>query len=423
MKLKRVRLGDVFSIKQGFAFKSSNYVNRSNYRLVTLGNFANDNSFKFNNDKAKYYKGNFPNDVELKEMDLILPLTEQVEGLLGNSAFVPNVNNKHFNFVLNQRVGKIICNDKKIDKKFLHYLLSTNLIKDQMEAFAHGTRQRNISPEEIYKIEAYIPTISVQSKIGNFLYSIERKIDNNNKICKELESMAKTIYDYWFLQFEFPDKDGKPYKSNGGKMIWNDQLKQEIPEGWEVKKLSQIESNIITGKTPSTKSKDNFGKDVPFICIGDIRRHCFIENTQLSLSKKGAESQKNKYLQKDSLCVSCIATPGLVGFCNYISQTNQQINSIVFDNKINKYFLYFNISEYFKNTKGTKSGNTFANMNKQEFSSISVIYNEYIVKKFYDRVDSYFEKIKLCEKENQQLKSLRDFLLPLLMNGQVKIKG
>ncbi|MCX0291547.1 restriction endonuclease subunit S [Lactobacillus kullabergensis] len=312
-----------------------------------------------------------------------------------------------------------VTNPKLVNTKYLFYYLSLL----DLSSKDTGSALPSMTQDTYYSLDIELPSLAYQEKIANAISNIDSKIANNNAISKELEAMAKTIYDYWFLQFEFPDKDGKPYKSNGGKMVWNDQLKQEIPEGWEVKKLSQIESNIITGKTPSTKSKDNFGKDVPFICIGDIRRHCFIENTQLSLSKKGAESQKNKYLQKDSLCVSCIATPGLVGFCNYISQTNQQINSIVFDNKINKYFLYFNISEYFKNTKGTKSGNTFANMNKQEFSSISVIYNEYIVKKFYDRVDSYFEKIKLCEKENQQLKSLRDFLLPLLMNGQVKIKG
>ena len=302
-----------------------------------------------------------------------------------------------------------VTNPKLVNTKYLFYYLSLL----DLSSKDTGSALPSMTQDTYYSLDIELPSLAYQEKIANAISNIDSKIANNNAISKELEAMAKTIYDYWFLQFEFPDKDGKPYKSNGGKMVWNDQLKQEIPEGWEVKKLSQIESNIITGKTPSTKSKDNFGKDVPFICIGDIRRHCFIENTQLSLSKKGAESQKNKYLQKVSLCVSCIATPGLVGFCNYISQTNQQINSIVF----------VNISEYFKNTKGTKSGNTFANMNKQEFSSISVIYNEYIVKKFYDRVDSYFEKIKLCEKENQQLKSLRDFLLPLLMNGQVKIKG
>ena len=118
---------------------------------------------------------------------------------------------------------------------------------------------------------------------------------------------------------------------------------------------------------------------------------------------------------------TCIATPGLIGFVCQKSQTNQQINSIVFKNNTNKYFLYFNIKEYFNSAKVVKSGNTFANMNKQEFSSIPVLYNASVIKMFYDVAEPIFNKVELCERENQQLKSLRDFLLPLLMNGQVVI--
>lgn len=404
MKLKRVRLGDVFSIKQGFAFKSSNYVNRSNYRLVTLGNFANDNSFKFNNDKAKYYKGNFPNDVELKEMDLILPLTEQVEGLLGNSAFVPNVNNKHFNFVLNQRVGKIICNDKKIDKKFLHYLLSTNLIKDQMEAFAHGTRQRNISPEEIYKIEAYIPTISVQSKIGNFLYSIERKIDNNNKICKELESMAKTIYDYWFLQFEFPDKDGKPYKSNGGKMIWNDQLKQEIPEGWEVNKLKSI-----LAENPKSHIKVNEASqigEIPFFTSGE--NILFVNSPSVS--------GLNCYLNTGGNAgVKCF-----LGDASYSTDTWS-----VTSNSEMKYLLPFIL----KSLQPSMDRNFFQGTGLKHLQKnllrdfLIVVPNTKIIDKFKVIINDSFKHESHIYIENKELNSIRDFLLPLLMNGQVTIEG
>jgi len=264
--------------------------------------------------------------------------------------------------------------------------------------------------------------IDQQRKVVAVLKKLDSKIANNNAISKELESMAKTIYDYWFLQFEFPDKDGKPYKSNGGKMVWNDQLKQEIPEGWEVKYLSDIESNIVTGKTPSTKDKTNFGKDVPFICIGDIRNHSFINSTAISLSEKGANSQKKKFIPSGSLCVSCIATPGLIGFTTKDSQTNQQINTIVFNNIKNKYFLYFALFEYFNSNKNVKTGNTFSNMNKEEFSKIKIIYNKKLVDEYFNTVNSYFEKIKLCEFENEQLQSLRDFLLPMLMNGQVIIE-
>lgn len=320
----------------------------------------------------------------------------------------------------NQQINSITdINYELYNHYYIYYWLK--LHKNFLFKLANVTRTPILKKSDFENIEIEIPNIKVQNTTAGLLRTIDSKIANNNAISKELESMAKTIYNYWFLQFEFPDKDGKPYKSNGGKMVWNEQLKQEIPEGWEVKKLSSVEPNIVTGKTPSTKDESNFGNDVPFVCIGDIRDHCFINETDISLSIKGANLQSNKYIPQGSLCISCIATPGLIGFVSQKSQTNQQINSIVFKNNTNKYFLYFNIKEYFNSAKVVKSGNTFANMNKQEFSSIPVLYNASVIKMFYDVAEPIFNKVELCERENQQLKSLRDFLLPLLMNGQVVI--
>lgn len=307
----------------------------------------------------------------------------------------------------------------KSSNLFVHYIFE--YLKQQIQNNTNGSIQKNINLDFLKKFELRVPSKLYQDKVVKLLSNIDLKIANNNAISKELESMAKTIYDYWFLQFEFPDKDGKPYKSNGGKMVWNDQLKQNIPEGWKVKRLSEIESHIVTGKTPSTKDKKNFGGAVPFICIGDIRKNRFINSTKLYLSDKGANKQKSKYIAPESLCVSCIATPGLVGFSVKKSQTNQQINSIVFKRKENRTFLYFAIKEYFASSKKAKLGNTFANMNKEEFSNIPILYNEKCVKDFFEKADSLFQCIRNNDLQNEELKSLRDFLLPLLMNGQVTL--
>ncbi|MBU5336579.1 restriction endonuclease subunit S [Intestinibacter bartlettii] len=419
--MTKCKLGDILRIQHGYAFKSENYVDSSEYRLITLGNFADGNSFKYNDEKATYYGSDFPSEFILKEDDLIMPMTEQVEGLFGNTAFIPKTTN--YTFVLNQRVGKVVYNKNKVDKYYLHYLLATNSVKKQLEARASGTRQRNISPENIYDIEVDIPDIAIQEKIGRLLYSLEEKQINNNKINTELETMAKTIYDYWFLQFEFPNEEGKPYKSSGGKMVWNEELKREIPEGWEIKKLKEIESNIITGKTPSTKNSDYYNGDIPFVTIGDIRNNMHIVYTEQTLSKEGAETQKNKYIPKGSICVSCIASPGLVGFTTNESQTNQQINSVVCSKEYNKLFLYFEIKDFFKFSSGAKTGNTFANMNKEDFSNISILYpSKEILINFNKKLDCANKLILKNSLENQELSSLRDFLLPLLMNGQVGFK-
>ena len=278
--------------------------------------------------------------------------------------------------------------------------------------------------DNIREIDISFPTDKKEQKrVVEVLKSIDSKISNNNRINAELESMAKTIYDYWFTQFDFPDENGKPYKSSGGKMVWNEELKREIPEGWKRVLLKDIENNIVTGKTPSTKCPEYYNGDIPFITIGDIRGNTYIVSTEQHLSKVGADTQLKKYIPNDSLCVSCIASPGLIGFATTDSQTNQQINSIIFSDEKNKFFLYFALNDFFANSVGAKTGNTFDNMNKEEFSNIAMIFSSDIVSSFHKKVKPIFDLIRKNLVENQQLSSLRDWLLPMLMNGQVGFEG
>ena len=141
--MNRCKLWDIFSIKQGFAFKTENYVDNSGYRLITLWNFTSDNEFKYNDEKATYYWAEFPDDVILQKGDLIIPLTEQTEWLFWNSAFIPETNWDYV-FVLNQRVWKILLKDEDTDKTYLHYLLATSNVRKQIEARANWTQQRNV---------------------------------------------------------------------------------------------------------------------------------------------------------------------------------------------------------------------------------------------------------------------------------------
>ena len=285
-----------------------------------------------------------------------------------------------------------------------------------------GSAVPSMTKSAYYNIEIKLPDIPIQLNVVNFVKSIDKKIELNDKLNTNLEAMAKLIYDYWFVQFDFPDENGKPYKSSGGTMVYNKELKRDIPEGWSAKELGEIEPNIITGKTPSKANPENFGGEVPFICIGDVRGNMHVTETEETLSKLGADSQSKKYVPKGSICVTCIATPGLVGFATEDSQTNQQLNTIICDDLKNRYFLYFYIKDYFRFAKA-KSGNTFANMNKDDFSSINIIHpRKDILERFNDTLDSSIEKILLNSKENNKLRNLRDWLLPMLMNGQVKIK-
>lgn len=337
-------------------------------------------------------------------------------GSYGSCAYV-NTDDK---FCLGQNTVVI---KPKIDSEFLYYCLIASNVKNQIESCVTGSTQKTISLKNIRSLEIPIPSKDeVISSIAKNLSDIDKKIELNNKINAELEAMAKLIYDYWFVQFDFPDAKGKPYKSSGGKMVYNEALKREIPDGWEVDALGAIEPNIVTGKTPSTNNPENFNGSVPFICIGDVRGNMHITKTELTLSDVGANSQEKKYIPEGAICVTCIASPGLVGFATENSQTNQQLNTVVCSQFENRYFLYFYLKDYFRFAKA-KTGNTFANMNKGDFSAIKVIHpkNKLLVN-FAAYLKPTIEQILINSKENKKLIELRDWLLPMLMNGQVTVK-
>ena len=322
----------------------------------------------------------------------------------------------------NQAVGIVRLDNDKVNNNFLYYYFSQKHITAYINKLSSQSSQPNLNLALLGSLEYKSINLSEQQKIANILSTLDAKIELNNKINTELEAMAKTLYDYWFVQFDFPNAKGKPYKSSGGKMVYSEELKREIPEGWGMKILEDIESNIITGKTPPKANKNYFDGEIPFITIGDIRGNTFIIDTDETLTKLGADYQKTKYLKEGAICVSCIASPGLVGIVTELSQTNQQINSVECEKEENRYYLYFALIDLFKASKA-KTGNTFPNMNKGDFSAIEFLYPEKrVLNEFHTIVHPIFKKILNNQKQTQTLKAQRDFLLPMLMNGQVSVK-
>jgi type I restriction enzyme S subunit len=407
------------SIKHGFPFKSEFFSDEeTDFIVLTPGNFYEEGGFKRQVGKEKFYTGEIPKEYLHEAGDLIVAMTEQATGLLGSCARVPESGI----YLHNQRLGLITTDSKKILRDYVYHLFKTKTVREQIRLTSTGSKVKHTSPERIYDVRAPLPTIPEQQKIVNLLDALEKKIELNNRINAELEAMAKALYDYWVVQFDFPDANGKPYKTSGGKMIYNPTLKREIPEGWSDSTIGEIESNIVTGKTPSKNNPEYFGGDIPFITIGDIRWNTYVVSTEETLTAEGAATQKNKFLPEDSICVTCIASPGLVGFVTTPAQTNQQINSIICSNDFNNYYLYFAIKSHFEGAKA-KTGNTFSNMNKSDFSSINILKpSRDTLKLYHQQADSLFQKIKCKTLENQQLSKLRDWLLPTLMNGQVTIK-
>ena len=416
MKINKCKLGDLLYIKQGYAFKSEKYVERSQYRLCTLGNFDNNNDFKYNDEKAVYYPEDFPKDFLLNEGDLVLPLTEQTVGLFGNSAFIPHTDN--FSFVLNQRVGKVIAKDCA-DIVYLHYLLSTSLVRNQIEATASGTKQRNTSPEKIYDVDVWVPDKTTQEEIGAFLHKFELKIQNNTQVCRELEAMAKTFYDYWFTQFDFPNAVGKPYRSSGGEMVWNDQLKREIPKGWDVGNLYAIADPINGLACQKHRPKEN-EKALPVVKIKEMHEGITEETELVSVNIP----EKYKIFDGDIL-FSWSATLEVMYWFGGDAGLNQHIFKVVPINGYSKEYVYHQFSSYVINfvkmAEARKTTMGHITTDHLEQSRIVLPPSE-IVQAFSEIVEPIHEKIGQCQKENRELIKLRNWLLPMLMNGQATVE-
>lgn len=310
-------------------------------------------------------------------------------------------------------IGRGLCslNMKNDNNNFLYYLLKFNL--PNLLNRESGTVFGSINKKDIETLEVAIPKEeSIQYKIVDILLSIDNLIIILKKINHNLDSILKNIFNEWFIKFS-------PFK---GSIFKNSEL-GNIPMDWEIKSLQDISKNIICGKTPSTKNEEYWGDEIPFVTIPDMHNSIYVFNTERYLSKKGSESQIKKLIPPNSICVSCIATAGLVILTSKYCQTNQQINTIICEDNVSPYFIYLymvNLSKYIQ-LLGS-SGSTTNNLNKKEFSKIKIILPpNKIMKKFSNLVKPLFIKIKKNELEIEKLINLRDLLLPKLMSGEINV--
>ena len=421
MELKKYKLGDIAEIlissidkksKEGESpVKLCNFVDVYHNWAITadmVSNFMEATTSEKNIDRFSLKKGYvaFTKDSETRD-DIGVPtyIAEDLD-----------------NTVVGYHCALVKPDENIILGKYLNAFLHSDYIKRYFELNATGSGMRyTLSVDTLYNIPILAPSLEIQKRIGDLFSNIDRKICINRSLNHYLEAMAKQLYDYWFVQFDFPDANGNPYKSSGGKMVWNKKLKRDIPENWTNATVEQVEKNIITGKTPSTVIEDNFGGPIPFVTIDDIRGNLHVYKTARTLSTKGADTQKTKYLPKGSLCCSCIGTVGVLGFIGDIAQTNQQINSIIFSKSYNKEYMYYALQQHFMYSSA-KTGNTILNMSKEEFANIMILYPEMsILQKYHNQCEPIFSQIDENIKELNLLTKQRNELLQLLMTGQVSV--
>lgn len=348
---------------------------------------------------------------KLKRFDLVLT----TRGTIGNLGFYDkSVEYEHIRI----NSGMVIIRPtENLDPIFNYYTFRK--LQNNFNSFVSGSAQPQLPIRDLNKLIINLPPLPEQKRIAEILSSLDDKIELNNKMNKNLEEMAQAIFKQWFVDFEFPDENGNPYKSSGGKMIQSEL--GDIPAGWCVKELGEI-CQVITGKTPSTKISENYGAKYPFITIPDMHNQVFTIKTERYLSETGNIAQRNKLIPAYSIQVSCIATIGLVTINIKPSHTNQQINSMILKNDYELYYFYEYSKLMTEKLKGIGStGSTTFNVNKSQFEKIKYIYPEKKNLVFLNEIiKEFYNKILENQLETDKLTKTRDLLLPRLMSGEIR---
>lgn len=317
--------------------------------------------------------------------------------------------------VLGYHNALITPDERKLNGKYLNAFMHSSYIQKYFENNASGSGQRyTLSNDTVNSIPILLPTIKEQEKIGNLFSFIDRKIALNKKMNQKLEAMAKRLYDYWFVQYDFPDKNGHPYKTTGGPMTYNPTLKREIPEGWNDGGLSDI-ANITMGQSPDGASYNEDGEGMIF----------YQGSTDFGMrfpTVRQYTTAPTRFAKKGDILMSVRAPVGAVNIANTdccigrgLSALNSRLGSLS--------HLYFLI-DVFKKTFENKNtvGTTFGSITKDELYALPVVIpDKNVIEKFEKMAKPIFDRQMKLGEESNRLTKLRDKLLPLLMNGQVEV--
>ena len=310
---------------------------------------------------------------------------------------------------LGQRTVLIRPDKKKVCPQFLAYYILAPKQQYELLGTANGATVAHVNIPIIRNMPVNLPKIEIQERIAEILSSYDDLIENNKKQIKLLEEAAERLYREWFVDLHFPRYE-------------NTEIIDGVPEGWKKQKISEF-GEIITGKTPSTTKKQYYGGNIPFVKIPDMHNCVYPIVTEFTLTTEGANTQKNKFIPKNGIMVSCIATVGLVNIAIETCQTNQQINSIVLNDEQDLYYTYFTMKRLKALLEGVGSnGATMTNVNKTKFGNLEVLYpGNNLRKDYFDYCKPIFEKIYALSIGVHKLSQVRDGLLPKLMSGEIEV--
>ena len=400
MEMTKYKLGDVCAFINGRAYSQPELLDSGKYKVLRVGNIFDGNHW--------YYS-----DMELEEDKYCN------EGDLLYSwacTFGPYIWHGP-KTIYHYHIWKVKQNDSLVDKSFLYYFLN-----HQTKGFmgsTHGSTMIHITKENMENFEVLLPSLKEQKKIASVLSALDDKIALNKKMNQKLEAMAKRLYDYWFVQYDFPDKNGLPYKTAGGPMTYNPTLKREIPEGWEVDVVGNVCESVLGG-TPSTENENFWNGNIPWLNSGEVAEFPIL-NAEKRITEDAVKNSATAYLPAGSVTLSITRhlRPSIMAIDACI---NQSVAGIKENDILKNGYLYPYLVNEIPRLNTLRGGAQQPHINKDTVDkSPIVIPAQNVLHQYYEKVNPLYREIIEKAKESQKLTTLRDKLLPLLMNGQVEV--
>ena len=408
--LQTHKLAELISIKHGYAFKGAYFSETpSEYLLLSPG------SFQYG--KRKFYTGDVPKDFILAPDELVVSMTDLSKDgdTLGFPALLPKGN---YQFLHNQRIGKVtIERPDLIGKGYLYYFMCTEMYRHGVLSTASGTTVRHTSPSRVLSIRIDLPPIESQKEIAHILGTLDDKIEMNRKMNKTLEEIAQALFKHWFIDFEFPNEEGKPYKSSGGEMV--DSELGLIPKGWGVGGIEDM-GTICGGSTPSTKNQKYWGGNTPFVTPKDLTSltSLYLVSTERRITLDGVKRISSGVLPENTILLSSRAPIGYIALLIEPSSVNQGFIAIQCKNPRFIQYVLLWLSSNIDLIKQYANGSTFLEISKDNFRRIKIVIPGHdVIDEFNKCCVSLFTLMKHTTLALSQLVQIRQQLLVYLINS------
>ena len=366
-----------------------------------------------------------PNEIskfQLKKGQVALTKDSETRDDIGISTYIADDFN---DVILGYHCALITPNKDILDGRYLNALMHTGYAKKYFAFNASGSGQRYaLSVEALNSFPVPRIPLREQQRIGEIFSALDKKIELNRRINQNLEAMAKQLYDYWFVQFDFPDENGRPYKSSGGKMVWNEKLKREIPEGWDISLIKDIATTYSGGTPKSTNIEYYDNGEIAWINSGELNSPIITKTTNY-ITKCGLENSSAKLYPSNSILVAMYgATAGKVSLLTFEACSNQAVCGVIPTIENMLYYVYFHISSLYSHFITLSTGSARDNISQDTIKNILLpIPTRNILKLFDEKIGSIYQTIVNNYQQIDSLTKQRDELLPLLMNGQVSVNS